>query len=71
MFSFYLAVGILIFVGVCNDGGRFTFFYGHFYLFCGQIPLCEHLKSQWVFFHCRWPFLIGVVISYLPEGVLI
>jgi hypothetical protein len=32
VFSFYLVVGILISVGVCNDGGRFTFVYGRFYL---------------------------------------
>jgi hypothetical protein len=30
VFSFYLVVGILISVGVCNDGGRFTFVYGRF-----------------------------------------
>jgi hypothetical protein len=33
VFSFYLAVGILISVGVCNDGGHFTFVYGHFFIY--------------------------------------
>jgi hypothetical protein len=32
VFSFYLVVGILISVGVCNDGGRFTFVYGPFFI---------------------------------------
>jgi hypothetical protein len=31
------------------------------FIYCGRIPLCEHLKSQWAFFHCRWPFLISGV----------
>jgi hypothetical protein len=69
--SFYLAVGILIFVGVCIDGGHFTLFMGIFfiYLCCGRIPLCERLKSQWAFFICRWPFLISVAFFHLLMAV--
>jgi hypothetical protein len=76
VFSFYLVVGILISVGVCNDGGHFTFVYGRFYLCCGRIPLCEHLKPRWAFFpfvgrffYCCRAFLMIAGRFYLLLGI--